>query len=379
LNFLSLDFLKNVWQKKPLLIRNALPGFVSPLTQDEMAGLACEEDIESRIILGSGSEFTAEIGPFEESRFQHLPETDWTLLIQAVDHYIPEIAQLLASFRFIPNWRLDDIMASYAVKGGSVGPHFDNYDVFLIQGAGRRNWSVGQLCDSKSPRLNNDQVRLLAEYESQQDWTLEPGDILYLPPCYAHWGISQDDDCITYSVGFRAPSHGDILSHFCDYLLPSLCDELRYSDPELLLQEDSGEISAQALAQVQQILATQVNNSDQIQEWFGRYMTEAKYENHAAEFDPFTTQELREELKQTDTVYRDPASRFAFTNKAQAAILFVNGLSYSCGKSAAQLLSAHSQYSNTDILDLMTLSENEAAIVELFNQGALYVESGSDD
>ncbi|WP_279293382.1 cupin domain-containing protein, partial [Pseudomonas aeruginosa] len=139
------EFLRDYWQRKPLLVRQAIPDFESPLSADELAGLSLEESVESRIVLEHGkTPWEMRRGPFQEEDYQHLPEQDWTLLVQAVDQFVPEVAQLLEQFRFLPSWRIDDVMISYAAPGGGVGPHFDNYDVFLLQGHGRRRWKVGQ-------------------------------------------------------------------------------------------------------------------------------------------------------------------------------------------------------------------------------------------
>lgn len=191
------EFLRDYWQRKPLLVRQAIPDFESPLSADELAGLSLEESVESRIVLEHGkTPWEMRRGPFQEEDYQHLPEQDWTLLVQAVDQFVPEVAQLLEQFRFLPSWRIDDVMISYAAPGGGVGPHFDNYDVFLLQGHGRRRWKVGQMCSSDSPLREHADLRILADFEQSDEWVLEPGDMLYLPPRLAHYGIAEDE-CMT--------------------------------------------------------------------------------------------------------------------------------------------------------------------------------------
>ena len=212
------EFLRDYWQKKPLLIRQAIPDFESPIDADELAGLALEEEVESRLVIEHGERpWELRRGPFAEDEFSKLPEREWTLLVQAVDQFVPEVAELLENFRFLPSWRIDDVMISFAAPGGSVGPHFDNYDVFLLQGHGKRNWKIGQMCDSESPLLQHADLRILADFEATDEWVLEPGDMLYLPPRLAHCGVAVDD-CLTYSVGFRAPSAAEVLTHFTDFL-----------------------------------------------------------------------------------------------------------------------------------------------------------------
>ena len=211
------EFLRDYWQKRPLVIRQAFPGFQSPVSPDELAGLACEEAVESRIVIenDAGKPWQLHNGPFSPDRFSDLPEQDWTLLVQGLDHWVPEIADLLDNFRFIPNWRLDDIMASYAPKGGSVGPHYDMYDVFLLQAQGHRRWTFGGHCDHTSPRVEGTPLRILSSWDGEETVTLAPGDMLYLPPGIGHHGVAEDD-CITLSVGFRAPTIDDILTSFTD-------------------------------------------------------------------------------------------------------------------------------------------------------------------
>lgn len=197
-------FLRDYWHKKPLLIRNALPDVKAPVDADELAGLALDEEVESRLIQFNpkADDWHLDHGPLAEERFSELPEKNWTLLVQGVDHWVPEAADLLEQFNFIPNWRVDDLMISYAVDGGGVGPHYDNYDVFLIQTSGTRRWELGPLCDENSPRRDNTPVMILPEWNPEVVYELNPGDILYLPPRVAHNGIAVGDDCMTCSVAF---------------------------------------------------------------------------------------------------------------------------------------------------------------------------------
>ena len=227
------EFLRDYWQKKPLLVRQAIPDFESPISPDELAGLALEEEVESRLVIEHGERpWELQRGPFIEDTFQDLPERDWTLLVQAVDQFVPEVAELLEDFKFLPKWRIDDLMISFAAPGGGVGPHFDNYDVFLLQAHGHRRWQIGQMCDADSPLLPHADLKILAQFEPTDEWVLAPGDMLYLPPRLAHCGTAEDD-CMTYSVGFRAPSAAEVLTHFTDFLGQFLPDEERYSDPDI--------------------------------------------------------------------------------------------------------------------------------------------------
>lgn len=270
-------FLSDYWQRRPLLVRQAL-ATLPPLEADELAGLACEDAVESRIITGSDASgrWTLRHGPFDESDFAALGERDWTLLVQAVDHYLDQVAAIKEHFAFLPAWRLDDIMVSFAAPGGSVGPHFDQYDVFLIQGPGRRRWRLSGPCTADSPLLAHPDLRLLADFDTREEYVLEPGDMLYLPPGWGHWGVAEEA-CLTYSVGFRAPSHSEIISHYCDAVLARWQGEERFRDRDLEPACNRGLIDPAIADQLQAVVA-RLLDPGQLLDWFGRFMTEPKYE-----------------------------------------------------------------------------------------------------
>lgn len=325
-------FLRDYWQKKPLLIRNPWASWANPLEPDELAGLACEEGVEARLIQQRDDSWTLEHGPFPEARFGRLGKAPWTLLVQAVDHHVPDVAALIDPFRFVPNWRIDDVMVSYATDGGGVGPHFDHYDVFLLQGLGRRRWQVGALCDSATPLLPHDDLRLLAGFEAVEEWVLEPGDILYVPPGVAHNGIAVGEDCMTYSIGFRAPSRSELITDWCDHLVDEMQDEDRYADPDLQRQDNPGEISPAALARLQEMIAGRLLDRAAFARWFGQYNSTPKY----ADMDwrpenPVGMEELRAMLAANIPLRRNPASRFSFIREsAHALLLFVDGHCFDC-------------------------------------------------
>lgn len=249
------EFLRDVWQKKPLLMRGAASGLDHP-DPDTLAGLALEDCVESRLMTGAGTgPWNVQHGPFTEQDFASLPKQNWTLLVQSVDHFMTEVSLLLDSFAFLPGWRIEDIMLSYAVKGGSVGPHYDRYDVFLIQASGKRRWQIGPHCDDNSPRLPHDQLRLLADMPVTEEFVVEAGDVLYLPPGVGHWGVAEDDDCVTWSVGFRAPAPADLLARLTDAAIER-ADQSLFTDPgrspcptpERLAEADMTSLREQALA-----------------------------------------------------------------------------------------------------------------------------------
>jgi len=320
------EFMRDYWQKKPLLVRQAFPDFESPIDPDELAGLALEEEVESRIVLEHGAHpWELRRGPFNDDTFAELPEKDWTLLVQAVDQFVPEVAELLEHFRFLPSWRIDDVMISFAAPGGSVGPHFDNYDVFLLQGHGQRNWKIGQMCDSESPLLEHADLRILAEFEQSGEWTLEPGDMLYLPPRLAHYGVAVDD-CLTYSVGFRAPSAAEVLTHFTDFLGQFLPDEERYSDADAQPVSDPHLIQHDALDRLKGLIDKHMNDKDLLLTWFGQFMTEPRYPEQVVG-EELEEQELIEALEDGAILIRNPSARMAWSELGDDLMLFASGRS----------------------------------------------------
>lgn len=302
---MSVDhFLSEYWQKKPLFIKGALPDFKSPITPDELAGLAVEPDVESRVVLENGPEqWELRHGPFEDDTFHALPRERWTLLVQGVDTWVPEVAALVDHFRFIPNWRIDDVMISYAADKGGVGPHYDTYDVFLLQGLGRRRWEIGDMCDDATPRLEHPSLRILREFTARDGWDCEPGDLLYLPPRLAHLGVALGNDCMTYSVGFRAPGVADMIRSFAATVADRLSDDVRYEDPVLVRQTNPGEISDETVEQVRRLIMERLDDRDSLAAWFGQHVTEAKYD-HVPEppEHPLSVTEVRAALANNETV-----------------------------------------------------------------------------
>ena len=269
-------FLCDSWQQAPLLIRNPWKSWTNPLTPEELAGLSCETGSEARLIERKPKGWRVDHGPFKPGRFKKLGKHPWTLLVQGVDRVVPPVAALIEAFRFIPDWRIDDVMVSYASDGGGVGAHFDQYDVFLVQGLGERRWQIGTKCDGSTPLLPNDDLRLLARFEATDEWVLRPGDMLYVPPGFAHHGVAVGDDCMTYSVGFRAPSRAELIAHWCDDVLSRLTDDDRYTDPGLAVQDDPTVIADAALDRMHAMVLDKLGDRDAFARWFGEYVAGRK-------------------------------------------------------------------------------------------------------
>ena len=332
LNFNPEDFLANYWQKKPLLLKDAIANFESPLDQNELAGLSLEEEIESRLVEYREDDWHLLHGPFEANDFQR--NNPWTLLVQAVDHYIPQVAELRKLVGFIPQWRIDDVMISYAVDGGSVGPHYDNYDVFLLQGAGERTWKLGQRCDEHSPLIPHEDLRILENFDSTEEYILSTGDILYVPPGVAHWGIARGE-CMTYSIGFRAPRIQDLLSRSVDACLEQGSREAFYRDPGRSACLRPGEIAqADVSSARKQLLAALTESEDD--GWFGELVTEPKYPPCDFECNPAAI--LAEAQQPEARLALVPSSKLAWRQGSNSVAVFANGEQFTHGAQVLPLV-----------------------------------------
>ena len=367
------EFLRDYWQKKPLLIRQAIPDFESPIDADELAGLALEEEVESRLVIEHGERpWELRRGPFAEDTFSTLPEREWTLLVQAVDQFVPEVAELLEQFRFLPSWRIDDVMISFAAPGGSVGPHFDNYDVFLLQAHGKRNWKIGQMCSSESPMLQHADLRILAEFEESAEWVLEPGDMLYLPPRLAHFGIAEDD-CMTYSVGFRAPSAAEVLTHFTDFLAQYLTDEERYTDADAQPVSDPHQIQSDALDRLKSLLAEHMSDERMLLTWFGQFMTEPRYPELIAG-EELIEEDFISSLQDGAILVRNPSARMAWSEVDDDVLLFASGQSrYLPGKlrELLKLVCSADALHSDNLGEWLADEDGRDLLCELVKQGSL--------
>jgi 50S ribosomal protein L16 3-hydroxylase len=367
------EFLRDYWQKKPLLVRQAITDFESPISPDELAGLALEEEVESRLVIEHGERpWELQRGPFNEDTFQDLPERDWTLLVQAVDQFVPEVAELLEDFKFLPKWRIDDLMISFAAPGGGVGPHFDNYDVFLLQAHGHRRWQIGQMCDADSPLLPHADLKILAQFEPTDEWVLAPGDMLYLPPCLAHCGTAEDD-CMTYSVGFRAPSAAEVLTHFTDFLGQFLPDEERYSDADIQPSEDPNQIQRDALERLKTLLNEHMSDERLLMTWFGQFMTEPKYPELVAGIE-IEEEDFLGALEDGAILIRNPSARMAWSEVGEDLVLFASGQSRLVSARLRELLKL---ICSADALHVENLGawladdEGRTLLWELVKQGSL--------
>jgi 50S ribosomal protein L16 3-hydroxylase len=266
-------FLERYWQKKPLLIRQALPHFRGLLDPQQLLALACDPDAQARAVVHRRNKWELYQAPFEPEDFSGMEKMKWTVLVQGLNHYLPEGAELLKHFSFIPHARLDDLMVSYAPKGGGVGPHFDSYDVFLLQGYGHRRWQISTQDDREL--IEGAPLRILKNFRVEQEWVLEPGDMLYLPPHCGHNGIAEDD-CMTYSIGFRTPAYQELAEQFLVYMQDRVQIEGMYSDPGLKAPRYPSEIGADMLQQVVGAINRMQWSERDIAGFLGSYLSEPK-------------------------------------------------------------------------------------------------------
>ena len=370
------EFIADYWQKKPVCIRNGIPFQEALIAVDELAGLALESEVESRLIENKGDIKNWQVihGPLSEADFNKERDFPWTLLVQGVDCFVPEVHDFLAKFRFLPSWRLDDLMISYATKGAGVGAHYDRYDVFLIHGEGQRQWQVGQTCNENSALMVHDQLSLLQDFELSEEFILNPGDMLYIPPLVAHKGVALSDVCVTYSVGFRSPSHGDVLTTFADDRSMDISADLRLKDHGFT--SNSGEISAVDVEGLMQLMRDQIT-PENVAQWFGKYSTEAKYPALDMAEEAMDQTELESIISDAYGVLRvSEGVRLAYTWQGDGGLtLFVQGEALPCPPDATAFVEAIANQWLLEVDEMAPLVANDAAMAMLLilhNQGYLY-------
>jgi 50S ribosomal protein L16 3-hydroxylase len=393
------EFLQQYWQKKPLLIRNAFPDIEPPLSADELAGLACEEHVNARLVIEQNDSdrsnqdkhdndsrpWHLEFGPFDESRFGDLPESNWSLLVSDVERHLPETKFLLNAFRFVPDWRVDDLMISYAPPGGSVGAHTDAYDVFLIQLSGQRLWKISENFSTET--IENIDLCILKEFSAENEWLLDAGDMLYLPPNVAHHGVAQqyrntdgkEEACMTASVGFRAPSVKTMCNEYVHFLnersgTETFSTEARYRDISTTRPVHHAEISEDSISHVIDYLKQGITfEREQVKQWLGQYCSDNKAFEDLSEDLSEMWQNLDFDglcsIAKNSKLQHSPYSNFLFSYTEQAALLFVDGCSYPASKQFAEMLCE-------DDIDFKTLQQimqdsDKEVLLKLFCSGAI--------
>jgi len=295
------EFIERYWQKRPVVLKRGFTDFIDPISPDELAGLAMEDEVDSRLVSHLDGKWQVSHGPFES--YDHLGETNWSLLVQAVDHWHQPAAALMRPFRALPDWRIDDLMISFSVPGGGVGPHLDQYDVFIIQGTGRRRWRVGEKVPMKQHCPHPDLLQV-DRFEGIIDEELEPGDILYIPPGFPHEGYSLENS-LNYSVGFRAPSGKELINGFADYVLQRELGGQRYADPDVPAREHPADILPQEMDRLREMMIGMINQPENFSQWFGEVISQSRHELDVSPPEPpYQPDEIYDALTQGDSLAR---------------------------------------------------------------------------
>lgn len=369
-NITAEQFLSEYWQKKPLLVRNALPEIIGMFEPDDIKELALEDEVTARLITQNGQNhgiWKVKNSPLSNKDFKKLPPY-WTLLVQAVDHYSIELAELWKKFAFIPQWRRDDIMVSYAPQGGSVGQHFDFYDVFLVQGYGQRRWQLGQCCAESTAFIPNQPLKLLPEMQVNFDEVLQAGDLLYVPPRLAHYGVAQDE-CLTFSFGFRMPNQAQLIDRVSDHFSDQIITKTPIVDIQRTASQAIGEIQQAELDDLKQKLLQAIQNNNGFEDAVMALISEPKYPDNIPEPDELELTDLYDLQGQAFCITVEPASRLLYrTINTDILEFWANGEKLGLIKEALsffKILADGESVKLDDILENENVAEN---ILDALNQ-----------
>lgn len=361
------SFLQQYWQQKPLLIKNAFPQFDNPIDENELAGLALDEDASARFMqCVDGHEWRLSHGPFDEDFFDGIDGNQWSLLVSDVEKLLPDFRQYLQPFRFIPDWRIDDLMISYAPVGGSVGAHIDQYDVFLLQASGQREWQIEQ-----SPRQNNTHdpqaaIALLGDFKADEKYTLDAGDMLYLPPQFAHHGIAVGEPCMTWSIGFRAPSSDEMLPSLMNYLLDEIKHPQRFADARRSITSEPGVISEKDFSDLRQLVRNALTvTDDTLDVCIGRFLSEPATQESP---EPLTLEpdDIFDTSSDSQQLVCNSTHSLAYKLMDNQASLFANGERFTVTTALAEALCTQR------CIDLSAvLPQDQLAVTALVNQHTL--------
>lgn len=368
------QFLQQYWQQKPLLIRQAFADFRSPINADELAGLALEDDVTSRIVLQQDNDHIWDCwhGPFSEETFTQLPDSHWTLLVQDVEKHLPELNNILESFYFLPRWRMDDLMISYAADQGSVGPHLDQYDVFLLQATGQRRWQI-QLEPDTDHLIEGIELQILKNFNADEEWLLNPGDMLYLPPGVAHHGIAEDE-CMTFSIGFRAPCTAELISSIAHDLSQQCTANTRFRDTLINCPENRGELDRQSLDQLTALIHNALSDPHLVEQAIAKHLAEpapviANYPVRHMDITDFATA-----LKNSHRLTVHPAIRMLYIDNAGELTWFLDGERITVDADDAQAIKTLCNHYSLPTRSLILGKQFMAALFGLYTNGAIQLE-----
>ncbi|MCP3126898.1 cupin domain-containing protein [Shewanella sp. KJ2020] len=376
LNLDIAQFLSEYWQKKPLLIKNAFPQFEDPISADELAGLACEEEISSRIVVTKDDNWEVVQGPFED--YDSYGETHWQLLVQAVNHWYPDSQPLVDAFRFLPDWRFDDLMASFATPSGGVGPHVDNYDVFIIQGEGERRWTVGDNTPQQR-RGGNPNSPLVEDFTPIIDVVLEKGDMLYIPPGFPHCGETLTV-AMSYSIGFRAPSQQELVSEVADYLLDNNLGQQRFTSQTE--PSSAGIVSQDHQVGIMSLLSQLSQDPNSYQIVLGKLLSQNRFELDICEGEEaYTEADLQDAFDQGAGISRIGGLKVLRLENDSTPRLFINGDVHELLNTPADVIAQLSNKMSLNADDATEICQHEevqALLLKLINQGFYYLSDSEE-
>ncbi|MBJ7309591.1 JmjC domain-containing protein [Rugamonas sp. CCM 8940] len=367
------DFLSRHWQQQPLVIRRGFAHFADPISPDELAGLACEEQVESRLVYRRDGQWQAEHGPFDA--YERLGERDWTLIVQAANHWSAAVAELVKPFAFLPKWRLDDVMISYATPGGGVGPHIDRYDVFICQGSGRRRWRVG----ARGPHREFAAHAALLHCEPFEpiiDVELLPGDILYIPPGFPHDGVTLEAS-MSFSVGFRSKSASELLSALADHLLDKELGNALLSDPGRPAQRQQGRVDARDLARLRGQMQAMLDDEVVVADAVGAMLSRNKCQLDLQPLEPpFAPAELLACWADGGALRRTGGLRCFYLDRTVAdGVCYIDGTRYAFGpacRGAVLALCDNDELSHAVLAAWLEQHELVLALTQWVNRGYWY-------
>lgn len=376
-NITQADFINHYWQQKPVVLKNAIANFADPIDANDLAGLAMEEVVESRIVKQTNSKWNVQHGPFKE--FDDLPEQAWSLLVQGVDRWIPEIYRLRELVNFIPKWSVDDVMVSYSAISGGVGAHLDQYDVFIIQGSGSRQWQVGSVDKSLSQKEVVQDLLQVDDFSPIIDEVLEPGDILYIPPFAPHCGVSLEPS-LSYSIGFRAPSQTELLTSFADFIYENEQGKARFVNENINDSEshDSSTMSDSTVNDLKNFMLESLQNN-QFEKFLHQFLTEPTRELDILPSEQEWSEEQLSQLLQSSNIRINKvlALKTSYFMDDQGLHFYCNGTYFKLIDSQQEFVSLLHRSESLDKSNLkssLNQLENISLLTTLINTGYLFID-----
>lgn len=371
------EFMQEYWQKKPVVIKGAFKNFVDPISPEELAGLALEDVVDSRLVTNLDNNWGVEDGPIPETRFSQLPETHWSLLVQAANHWHPQSADLIKPFSNLPNWLFDDLMVGFSTPHGGVGPHIDQYDVFIIQGMGKRQWRVGAKDEGQYiETTEHGGLRQIEGFAPVIDEVLEAGDLIYIPSGFPHEGESLEAS-LSYSVGYRSPKEQELVSNFADFYLAHDLGDVHLHNPNQGLQNETGQISVQDSQLLTQMLTKAINDPTFTKKFIGAMLSQSRHQLNILPIEEESEQlhfdEIAFQLEKGAALVKVSGLKTLF-HELQPDVLYINGEEFSVSENLVQVL-CEQDWFDFEQLDFELEHKDKTAIEQLVNRGYWYLES----